>query len=83
MTTDPDSESNLSPVESELALVLEIINKLILLYYHCCIVNAVSLLVILYLTGLNYYGLLKPFYSPYIDVYVFAMRFYILSGRKK
>ena len=39
--------------------------------------------VILYLTGLNYYGLLKPFLSPYIDVYVFAMWFYITSDTKK
>ena len=39
--------------------------------------------VILYLTGLNYYGHLKPFFSPYIDVYVFAMRFYITSSTKK
>ena len=38
--------------------------------------------VILYLTGLNYYGLLKPFF-PYIDVYVFAMWFYITSDTKK
>ena len=29
--------------------------------------------VILYLTGLNYYGLLKQFCSPCIDVYVFAI----------
>ena len=33
----------------------------------------IEILVILYLTGLNYYGLLKPFVSSYIDVYVFAM----------
>ena len=39
--------------------------------------------VILYLTGLNYYVLLKPFFPPYIDVYVFAMWFYITSGTKK
>ena len=42
-----------------------------------------DLSVILYLTGLNYYGLLKPFFSPYIDVYVFAMWFYITSSTKK
>ena len=39
--------------------------------------------VILYLTGLNYHGLLKPYFSPYIDVYVLAMWFYITSGTKK
>ena len=38
--------------------------------------------VILYLIGLNYYGLLKPFFYIYIDVYEFAMWFYITSGTK-
>ena len=32
-----------------------------------------EILVIVYLTGLNYYGLLKPFFPPDINVYVLAM----------